>query len=319
MTQTTAVNVNSNSDTVRRLDNITKVMMTVLILIPFLISFGSLWGLAEEYGVGWAMLYPLMIDGGLLIFKLLVLSASLRGETDHYSWGMAALLTVISIALNVAHVPADTANWLLAAFMFGLPPALILAAFVAVTRRVEGQARRETAVLTLADLERKQRGLQAQLGQLTKQRNEAEQATAVLAEDVKAETARLEAERERVQTEARQLLNEFNQWQANQAAKRAALEGEIATLEAQRARVGERSQAERKTQPKPTTAVSTPAPANQAQPEDIFPLVAENAYISQAAIARKLQMSEGWVSKQVRDLTGKGMLSRNGHGWEVKA
>ena len=129
MNQTTAVNI--NSDTVQRLDTITKWLMAVLIAIPFAISFGSLWGLAAEQGVGWAMLYPLMVDGGLLIFKLLVLSASLRGETDRYSWAMAGLLTVISIALNVAHVPADTENWVLAAFMFGLPPALIFAELVA--------------------------------------------------------------------------------------------------------------------------------------------------------------------------------------------
>jgi biotin operon repressor len=97
------------------------------------------------------------------------------------------------------------------------------------------------------------------------------------------------------------------------------LEGEIAQLEAQRAKAGERALVERKTAPKATTAVPDPSPANQAQPEDILALVASDADVSQAEIARKLEMSTGWVSKQVRDLTGKGMLSRNGHGWEVKA
>jgi hypothetical protein len=305
--------VNVNSDTVNKLDTITKWLMAVLIAIPFAISFGSLWGLADEQGVGWSVLYPLMVDGGLLIFKLLVLSASLRGETDRYSWAMAGLLTAISIGLNVAHVPADTANWPLAAFMFGLPPALILAAFVAVTRRLEGQAKRETAVLTLADLTRQQRAVQAQLAQLAKQNSEAQQATAVLTEEVQAETARLQEERERVQGAARQLLSEFDQWQASQAAKRAALEAEIATLEAQRARVGERAVTERKPAPPPPTAVG-----NEAQPEDIMALMAQEPDVSQAEIARRLKMSAGWVSKQVGLLREQALIHKNGHGWEVR-
>jgi DNA-binding Lrp family transcriptional regulator len=56
--------------------------------------------------------------------------------------------------------------------------------------------------------------------------------------------------------------------------------------------------------------VSTPATPSQAQPEDILTVVAKNAYVSQAGIARELNMSAGWVSKQVRDLTGQVSLTQ---------
>lgn len=298
----TAVNI--NSDTVKNLDTITKVMMAVLIIIPFLISFGSLWGLADEQGVAWAWLYPLMVDGGLLIFKLLVLSASLRGETDRYSWFMAGLLTVISVALNVAHVPADSANWFLAAFMFGLPPALILAAFVAVTRRVESQAKRESAVMTLNDLKRQRNTAVAELRTITTEMTQAQ-----------AEAETTKADMEALKASGRELHAAFQAWQAETEAKREALAREVAALE-------EKREALRTAAPKPAPVArvkveTTTAVSNQAEPEDILAIVADAPDVSQAEIARQLDMSAGWVSKQVRQLKKAGMLSKNGHGWEV--
>lgn len=302
----TAVNV--NSDPVKNLDTITKWMMAVLILIPFLISFGSLWGLADEQGVGWSWLYPLMVDGGLLIFKLLVLSASLRGETDRYSWAMAGLLTFISVALNVAHVPVDAGNWALAAFMFGLPPALILAAFVAVTRRVESQAKRETAVMTLADLKRKANTAVSELQLIQAQTAEAR----TQAEATKADMEALKAN-------GRDLHAAFQAWQAETEAKRQALVDELAQLEVQRETLRTAvSQPATRPKPKATqdTAVATSS-SNQAEPEDILAIVADDPNVSQAEIARQLDMSAGWVSKQVRELKKAQVLSKNGHGWEV--
>lgn len=306
MNQHAAVNVNGN--TVKNLDTITKVMMGVLIIIPFLISFGSLWGLADEQGVAWAWLYPLMVDGGLLIFKLLVLSASLRGETDRYSWAMAGLLTFISVALNVAHVPTDAGNWALAAFMFGLPPALILAAFVAVTRRVESQAKRETAVMTLADLKRKVNTAVSELQVIQAQTAEAQ-----------AQAEATKADMEALKANGRDLHAAFQAWQAETEAKRQALVDEVAQLEAQRETLRTAvSQPATRPKPKATqdTAVATSS-SNQAEPEDILAIVADDPNVSQAEIARQLDMSAGWVSKQVRELKKAQVLSKNGHGWEV--
>jgi DNA-binding CsgD family transcriptional regulator len=123
---------NNTTTILKRLDVVTNVLMIVLLVVPFAMSFGALRDLAAQHGVAYAWLYPIMIDGGLIIFKSLVLRASLRGRSDRYSWFMAATATVVSVALNVVHAPAD----FLSQFMAALPPVVLLAAFVAVAHRV---------------------------------------------------------------------------------------------------------------------------------------------------------------------------------------
>lgn len=129
----------SNS-TVARIDQATNGLLIAMIVIPFVLSFGSLKGLAATQHVSYAWLYPLMVDGSLLVFKFLVLRGSLHGQRDKYAWTMAVIATGISVFLNVIHVPRTATNLLLARFMAGLPPLFILAAFAAVARRIEGNA-----------------------------------------------------------------------------------------------------------------------------------------------------------------------------------
>jgi DNA-binding NarL/FixJ family response regulator len=137
--------------------------MAIVIAVPFLISFGSLRDLAYDNGVAYPLLYPIMVDGGLLIFKALALRESLRGRRDWYTWTMAAALTAVSVALNVVHAPAGD---VLAQMMAALPPALILLAFIAVSRRIEQAAKHEAAVMTLVDLDTAVSDRQAEIDSL---------------------------------------------------------------------------------------------------------------------------------------------------------
>lgn len=124
---------NSN---IAKLDRLTNWLMAAIVIIPFIISFGALRDLAAVKGIAYPWLYPAMVDGGLIIFKAIVLRASLHGRTDRYAWSMAAAATAVSVTLNVLHVPAGMDQIWLARAMAALPPLVILAAFVAVTRRV---------------------------------------------------------------------------------------------------------------------------------------------------------------------------------------
>lgn len=130
----------NDNHTVERIDQATNILLVAIIVIPFLLSFGALKDLAAKQHIAYAWLYPLMVDGSLLVFKFLVLRGSLHGQTDRYAWSMAIVATVISVALNVIHIPLDAPNLALARFMAGLPPLFILAAFAAVARRIEGNA-----------------------------------------------------------------------------------------------------------------------------------------------------------------------------------
>lgn len=116
--------------------------------------------MAEAHGIPVPWLYPFMVDGGLLIFKAQALRASLKGRRDRYTWGMAAALTLVSVILNVLHVPDQVADRPLAMLMAALPPVVILTTFIAVSRRVEESVKEAGFVKTyetlLAEMSAKQ-------------------------------------------------------------------------------------------------------------------------------------------------------------------
>ena len=135
-------------NTVERIDKISNWLLVVIVAVPFLLSAQALKNLAEQNGIASAWLYPVMIDGALIIFNLVALRYSLYGQRSYYAWFLVIVATVVSVVLNVAHAPET----LLARTMAGMPPLFILAAFHAVVMRIEEDAKREGAVETLEKL-----------------------------------------------------------------------------------------------------------------------------------------------------------------------
>lgn len=157
---------------ITRIDKLTNFLLVILVGVPFFISFGALRHLAEANNISYPVLYPLMVDFGLIIFKFLALRESLRGRRDLYTWAMAITLTIISVALNIVHVPHTLPTLGLARFMAALPPLVILTAFVAVSRRIEEDARTETAMANVKALEEFIRQRQAELEKLSQRQAE---------------------------------------------------------------------------------------------------------------------------------------------------
>jgi hypothetical protein len=152
---------------IQRLDQLTNWLLALILVIPFLISFGALRDLAAHNAISYPWLYPIMIDGGLIIFKAIALRASLRGKRDNYAWAMAVLATVISVYLNIVHVPTDLATLGLARFMAALPPLVILVSFIAVSRRIEESARHDKAIFSYQQIQKAIVDKKRQLDKLT--------------------------------------------------------------------------------------------------------------------------------------------------------
>ena len=144
----TTLQLNTSNPQIERLDALTNWLLLGIIVIPFLISGRALIQLADDNHISIPILYPLLIDGGLLIFKSLALRESLRGKRDSFAWAMAIALTIISVLLNILHVPEHLPNVWLARFMAALPPLVLLAAFIAVSRRIEENGRFASAITT---------------------------------------------------------------------------------------------------------------------------------------------------------------------------
>ncbi len=150
---------------VARLDKWSNWLLVIVVIIPFIVSFGALKELAAENGVNYPFMYPLMIDLSLIIFNLIALRSSLYGERNLYALTLVVVATVISVVLNTVHAPRQ----LLPMFMAALPPLFILAAFHLVVVRIEQSAKNGRATLTLEKLNRMITAAKAEHEQLTVQ------------------------------------------------------------------------------------------------------------------------------------------------------
>jgi hypothetical protein len=94
---------------IQHLDRLTNWLLGLILFIPFLISFGALRDLSQANGVSYPWLYPIMIDGGLIIFKAIALRASLRGRLPDQAalFGVLNKIHALNLILNsVNRVPA---------------------------------------------------------------------------------------------------------------------------------------------------------------------------------------------------------------------
>lgn len=274
-----------------RLDRLTNWLLAFIVAIPFFISFGALQALAAENGISYPILYPLMIDGGLIIFKLLALRESLRGKWDVYTWGMAISLTTVSVFLNVLHVPHEIETIWLARFMAALPPLVILAAFVAVSRRIEESARLETAVMNYQKIVQKSKQEQQKLSNLV---SEKQAELAAIVQNRTAEIEQLTVQIERLTVQKSELQNAVKTLKTEQkASSLPKLDGNLESANAKRLS-------------KKQQAVDAMLDFLDANPDATL-----------SDIADEIGRSKSTVGAYVSELSDAGRLHKNGHGWEV--
>jgi hypothetical protein len=282
---------------IQRLDRLTNWLLGLILVIPFLISFGALRDLAAHNAISYPWLYPIMIDGGLIIFKAIALRASLRGKRDNYAWAMAVLATVISVYLNIVHVPLDLPTLGLARFMAALPPLVILVSFIAVSRRIEESARNDKAIFSYQQI---QEAIVDKKRQLDK--------------TVAEKTAELDAAVQKRTAEIEQLNNQIEQMMSTKAElnvqlndlrdeQRTQLLAKNRPVEPFNTRIEQINEAKRL--------------AKSEAMELLLAYVASNPDATLNDIADMIGRSKSTVSNYVSELSDAGQLHKNGQGWEV--
>lgn len=116
----------------------------------FFLSFEALRDLANQVGIEarMAWLYPIIIDGAIIIFSLSVLRASLNREKHLYPWVLVGGFTVLSVLLNVVHANMD----LLARFLAAIPPVALLLSFELLMGQIRAIVERLDAVKSLQEI-----------------------------------------------------------------------------------------------------------------------------------------------------------------------
>lgn len=110
--------------------------------VAFWLSYEHLAEVAKGNGLpgvrGWA--WPATVDLFIVIGELLVLRASLQGETDWFAFFITGTGSAGSIALNVAGVGSDASR--LEYTVAAVPPVAALLAFAALMRQIHGALKR---------------------------------------------------------------------------------------------------------------------------------------------------------------------------------
>jgi hypothetical protein len=140
----------TNHRTVRLLSTVTGILVALLAAGAFALSFDALQKLAHDHGVsmGLTWIWPLILDGAIVVFSLSVLRASLFRESVVYPMGLVACATAASLAFNVAHAEEGT----LAKLMAAVPPLALFASFELVVRQIRSEVERGGCLASLSEL-----------------------------------------------------------------------------------------------------------------------------------------------------------------------
>lgn len=134
----------------KALSILTAVLVAVLAGGAFALSFDSLNKLAVENGVtmGLTWVWPLVLDGSIVVFSLSALRSRLYGESILYPMSLVVLTTIASVLFNVAHAPSGP----LAHTMAAVPPIALFLSFELLMRQVGSSVERSTVLSTQTEL-----------------------------------------------------------------------------------------------------------------------------------------------------------------------
>lgn len=99
------------------------VLMALLALTTFVVSYNSLYGLAVISGVeeSIAWLWPFSLDGLLVLSAIVRMKYSLDGKNHLPSTVILGCATLMSVGLNVVHAPSNVVSQI----VFAIPPAVL--------------------------------------------------------------------------------------------------------------------------------------------------------------------------------------------------
>lgn len=118
----------------RRIRRVSTAGVAGLAVSGFAMSYGALHSLARDSGVPatLAWLWPLVVDGFIVVASLSVLHAVLECRPARYPWCLLLLFSAVSVAGNVAHGAPTPVGRLVAA----VPPVALVLAFDLLMRQV---------------------------------------------------------------------------------------------------------------------------------------------------------------------------------------
>lgn len=177
-----------------RLTPLTAALVFLIAAAGFALSYQALhaYALANGISLNLAWLWPLVIDGFMIVISLSILRASLYQEPVKWLWTLAILATCVSIAFNIAHAPATFAGRAVAT----VAPVAMFAAFEVFIGQIRRNSERAGTQASYKKLQEQIKGLQAERQDLSLEMQSLVDKAQGEAQDIRNEIASLDYERQ---------------------------------------------------------------------------------------------------------------------------
>lgn len=146
---------------------ITAVLVLAIALGAFVLSYDALRDLARTNSIrdGLAWIFPLIVDGFIVVASLAVLRNGLMAEPTLLAWVLVVLFVALSVAFNVIHA-SDTD--LIGKVIAAVPPLALVLAFELLMAQVKSAVTRYQVTVSLHDLAQQVRVAGQKLEQRTR-------------------------------------------------------------------------------------------------------------------------------------------------------
>lgn len=202
----------------KRLTTLTAALVFLIAAAGFTLSYSALHAYAADNGITFALawLWPLVIDGFMLVISLSILRASLLQEPVKYLWALAILATVISIGFNIAHAPATWAGRAVAT----IAPLAMFAAFEVFISQIRRNSERNALQESYKALQAMHAAAQAEIRKTQELLHKAQAQAQAMKEEhasLKAQIKEAQAELKATQAEIKKAQAEANEAQGGGA------------------------------------------------------------------------------------------------------
>jgi hypothetical protein len=254
--------------------------LTLLMAVfSFILSFNALTDLAAKNGVSIPLLFPLVVEAGVVIFSLNALYRSIHGESAKWQWGLIIGSSLLAGLFNVIHAQSDLVSRIIAA----MPSLFLLLSFETFLGQVKHAVKRSYLVKSVTELLAELNATRVELDSLL--------------------TAK-QAELEMLTQQANQLNITIEQSQVTLNQLRQEIE---------QAKTVQSSSLER------TKDVKTKRDAQVIEQRhgQLLNILINEGDIGASAFADRLHTSRGTVYSDLKALSEAGQIAKNGNGWGV--
>ncbi len=283
---------------------LTGLLTLSLALFSFILSFNALADLANEHSISIPILFPLVVEAGVVIFSLNALYRSIHGVNAKWQWVLIIGSSLLAGAFNVLHAKADLVSQVMAA----MPSLFLLLSFETFLGQVKHAVNRSSSIQSMEqlteDLEQARSNFATKIKQMRSTLRE-----------------RFEQERSTLKAEIEQLQNELNENRLTAQSLNQQIEQQrlmVDELSNQIAELGRSKKALSIVQHDVLNAVNADRLNDKnAALNALLDFYRSNPTATLAEAGEAIERSKGTVSNYLTELEQAGLIHRNGQGVEV--